>query len=169
MRPDLRHPLRWYAEGEAVSDWIVAAATRTTAAAERKTMKTMLFLDGMPERVPLLRRGETVEYARDLVQFANWLLINGTPDVISFDHDLSHVRYERSGGYGDPDWPPSGTNCARWCIVNGFIPKLVIIHSWNPEGSKRIADCFVGTAAKVLVQLFNPNKLHLEAIPTQTD
>jgi hypothetical protein len=53
----------------------------------------ILFLDDMHERIPKLRNGEEVEYVRNDSEFVGWLTRHGTPDCISFDHDLSDEHY----------------------------------------------------------------------------
>lgn len=127
----------------------------------------ILFLDDMPERIPVLRNGEEVEYVRNNSEFVGWLIRYGTPDVISFDHDLDETHYGSDGGYMNPNRPASGTDCARWCVENGFIPKTVIVHSWNTEGALRIANCFVKEekliypCENVIVRPFNPKKPHM--------
>ena len=122
----------------------------------------ILFLDDMPSRVPMLRRGEDVEYVRTSREFVEWLIRYGTPDCISFDHDLSEEHYGSDGGYMNPDRPPTGTDCARWAIEKSFIPRVVIVHSWNTDGSRRIANCFKGTTVeKIIVRPFNPNHPHM--------
>ena len=135
----------------------------------------ILFLDDMPERMPLLRRGEEVEYVRNPAEFVGWLTRYGTPDVISFDHDLSDQHYTADGGYMNPDRPPSGTDCARWCVENGFVPRIVVVHSWNPEGANRIARCFirdnqlVSPCKHLLVASFNPRIMLLPDAVSQSE
>ena len=34
--------------------------------------------------------------------------------------------------------------------------ELVIVHSWNPDGARRIADVFRGTCAAVEIRKFSP-------------
>jgi len=128
---------------------------------------TILFLDDMPERVPMIRRKEEVAYARDANEFVEWLKLNGVPDCISFDHDLSEEHYGPTGGYMNPNRPATGTDCARWAVENGFIPKTVIVHSWNKEGAMRIANCFMKDGKLIypcedlIVRPFNPKLPHM--------
>lgn len=119
----------------------------------------ILFIDDSPERVQLLRDGEEIFYVRSSDEAAAWLQINGTPEIISFDHDLSLLHYGDGGGYGNPLREPNGHECAKWCVSKGYIPKLVVVHSWNPDGAKRIARCFEGKQCQVVVRMFNPKLL----------
>lgn len=127
----------------------------------------ILFLDDMPERIPMLRRREEVEYVRNANEFVEWLKANGTPDCISFDHDLSDEHYGGDGGYMNPNRESSGTDCARWAVENGFVPETVIVHSWNTEGALRIANCFIKDGERVfplkniIVRPFNPKHPHM--------
>jgi hypothetical protein len=84
---------------------------------------------------------------RNYREFVNWILSNGVPDLISFDHDLADIHYEVDFS----DWEFSsdqlgveetGLDCAKWlvdyCVDNGSILPKYIVHSANPAGRKNI-------------------------------
>lgn len=84
---------------------------------------------------------------RNYREFVNWILSNGVPDLISFDHDLADIHYEVDFS----DWEFSsdqlgveetGLDCAKWlvdyCVDNGSILPKYIVHSANPAGKKNI-------------------------------
>lgn len=84
---------------------------------------------------------------RNYREFVNWILSNGVPDLISFDHDLADIHYESDFS----DWEFSsvqlgieqtGLDCAKWlvdhCVDYGSILSKYIVHSANPVGRKNI-------------------------------
>lgn len=131
----------------------------------------LLFLDDDPARVPKIPRTVELHYVRTPQEFVEWLKTNGTPDCISFDHDLAASHY-RSGYTAEGEG--NGADCARWAIENGFIPKKIYIHSWNSAGAQKIfnlfmdffnAELFEDSAIKttIVIRPFNPYKPHLWA------
>ena len=84
---------------------------------------------------------------RNYREFVNWILSNGVPDLISFDHDLADIHYEVD--FSDWDFSSdqlgveeTGLDCAKWlvdyCVDNGSILPKYIVHSANPAGRKNI-------------------------------
>lgn len=81
-------------------------------------------------------------------------------DVIeaSLDHDLGREGQDEFpddeellfGDYGEEN----GVDLVRWMIENNAVPPLVRIHSWNPAGSKRMADLFQDAGYGVFVAPF---------------
>lgn len=71
---------------------------------------------------------------------------NGTPEVISFDHDLGFEHYPFGEQNPTTKIPydsyseKTGYHCAKWCIETGHIPELAVVHSWNTVGSMNIAN-----------------------------
>jgi hypothetical protein len=121
----------------------------------------ILFLDDMPERVARLRSDEEIFYVRSPDEMKEWLTLNGTPDIISFDQDLSEEHYFGDGGYSNPNRPLSGTDCAKWCVEKGFIPKMVLVHSWNRSGADNIASCFTRQDCLVFQYPFRSKEYHV--------
>lgn len=93
------------------------------------------------------------EIVRSYDEFVNYIEINGIPDEISFDHDLSreHTKYYfDNGGHDNPPDPlgvefeeKTGYDAAKWlcdyCWTNGIpLPKWNV-HSANPVGSANIS------------------------------
>jgi hypothetical protein len=63
---------------------------------------------------------------------------------ISMDHDLGLHNH-------DPDVPDAdmqmgwdeendGFELVKWMVEHDYVPEIVTIHSWNPDGAKRMAD-----------------------------
>lgn len=126
----------------------------------------LLFLDDDPARVPMLPRNVELHYVRTPTEFFNWLKENGTPDIISFDHDLASEHYQI--GYTAEEYKNfgnTGYDCAKWAVENNFIPSRVLVHSWNFVGAKRIfnviSDGCAGRDIDFVVRPFNPYKPHL--------
>jgi hypothetical protein len=98
-------------------------------------MAKFLFLDD--ERFPAqvtwinLWRGE-YEIVRSFDEFRDYIIKNGIPQVISFDHDL---------GMNSLD----GHKCARWLADSFLYDGMVLpenfaftVHSMNPIGARKI-------------------------------
>lgn len=69
--------------------------------------------------------------------FTNWILQNGLPDGICFDHDLENFHITKST-YKEY----TGLSCAKWlveyCIENNKKLPLYNIQSANPVGKENI-------------------------------
>lgn len=66
---------------------------------------------------------------RSFQEFRNYILNNKMPDLISFDHDLG----------ADDDGPlPTGMDCAKWLVKEGFLINDFLVHSANPVGRANI-------------------------------
>lgn len=121
----------------------------------------VLFLDDDPIRVPFFsgeyRRADSeFIFVRNAEEFRTYLLNHSMPDVISFDHDLAEGHYT-----GQPTTERNGDYCAKWAIKNGYIPKHVIVHSYNPNGAKNIADRFKANGVPVTVKPFDHKRPHI--------
>jgi hypothetical protein len=82
--------------------------------------------------------------ARSYDQFAKWIVENGLPDFIAFDHDLADVHYSMdfSKEKGNQGTERTGYDCAKWladyCIQNGKKLPEYVVHSQNPVGKLNI-------------------------------
>jgi len=82
---------------------------------------------------------------RSLEEAKEWVLKNGFPDVISFDHDLGMDHY--AGNYDDGK---TGFDFAKWLVehdmdTNSMPPDFKFtIHSKNPIGSENIRELMEG-------------------------
>lgn len=84
----------------------------------------------------------------DYNQFVSYILENGVPDIISFDHDLvdEHYDIDWSAIYISkrlaPTTQPTGLECAIWvykfCQENKVPLPKAMVHSMNPLGRKVI-------------------------------
>lgn len=97
---------------------------------------------------------------RNYSEFTNYIIKNGIPNVISFDHDLADEHYtpeeywtgyESSRNYQEDKYPhyteKTGYDCAKWLIEycmknNTDIPKSILCHSMNPVGKDKILNAF---------------------------
>lgn len=108
-----------------------------------------LFLDDerMPKDVKWILIGGVGHWGADwhivrsLTEAKNWILLNGFPDVISFDHDLGVAHY--SGDYSDGE---TGYDFAKW-LVEYDMDTLTMpddfsftVHSLNPIGAENIRE-----------------------------
>lgn len=99
----------------------------------------MLFLDDMPERHEKVRRlfiGRDVTHVFSAEEAAQAMKATKY-DVVSLDHDLAEEQYSPDYAGGGSD----GTMLAKWMaehLPKDKMPNLVMIHSLNPDGSKRM-------------------------------
>jgi len=89
---------------------------------------------------------------------AQEFLASAIVDEISLDHDLgaiptgemdpTEVMYLRGTG------EETGLHLVEWMIANGKVPPIVRIHSWNPQGAKRMADALADAGYAAIVAPF---------------
>ena len=114
--------------------------------------KTLLFLDD--KRNPMERnwldyspigKDVYVEWVLSFQQFTDWIMINGLPDAICFDHDLGN---EDTASIEDEK---TGYDAAKWlchyCMVNNKNLPLYAIQSSNTVGKENI-DCYLKNFVK---------------------
>lgn len=133
---------------------------RTIETYSRSRQAYHLFLDDvrMPADVagyivPLslrsiyLRQGWVI--VRSYEAFVQYILENGMPGMISFDHDLD-AQSER----GNPSGIMTGYDCAKWLInhIEYYHLSLPVIlcHSMNPPGKRNIEVLFEGYQRNLL-------------------
>lgn len=72
------------------------------------------------------------DIVRNFKQFTSWIVKNGCPNEVSFDHDLGAGK--------------TGYDCARYlqeyCLRNGIDTPIVYVHSMNPVGKQNIINLF---------------------------
>lgn len=98
---------------------------------------------------------ETWEWARTN-EVAQELLIGGEVTEISLDHDLgleneSPDDLEACFQAGPR---PEDIELVKWMCAVGCVPSLIVIHSWNPDGAKRMAALFNDYGHNALVRPF---------------
>src|SRR3954465_14214809 len=101
-------------------------------------MKNKLFLDDM-RNAP----DDTWSVVRSYDEFTQFILTNGVPDFIAFDHDLGGVLINEE--------EKTGFDCARWCVEYGYLPKIAIVHSHNHAGAQRIMNLLVLHEVKTIL------------------
>jgi hypothetical protein len=80
---------------------------------------------------------------RSYDDFVSWIVKNGLPDFISFDHDLADVHYSMDFSKSqDGGKEKTGYECAKWLVnycmdMKMEIPRY-IVHSQNPVGKANI-------------------------------
>lgn len=103
------------------------------------------------------------DIVRSYDEFVDWIQHNGTPDEISFDHDLGveqHIKhYYHNGKLENPPDPlnttikeRTGYDCAKWlceyCYENGLPLPKYNVHSANPVGSENISSLLTNYKVK---------------------
>lgn len=110
-------------------------------------MKVYLFLDDirLPFEAGLFAKCRGINPAiydeewvivRDYSEFTDWIIKNGLPELISFDHDL-----------GEAD-EHTGMDCAKW-LVNYCLNNMCSLPKWaghsaNPAGYDNIKGLLLG-------------------------
>jgi hypothetical protein len=83
--------------------------------------------------------GATWEVVRSCAEAKEWVLKNGFPDVISFDHDLGLTHYA-----GDYSNEATGYDFAKWLVEHDMDTHTMpenfkfTVHSKNPQGAENI-------------------------------
>ena len=90
---------------------------------------------------------------RSYDQFTKFILDNGLPTVISFDHDLSWEHYPQDDFRLDVPInyaafkEKTGYDCAKWlvdyCVTNNLPLPDFYVHSFNPVGRMNIVNFLV--------------------------
>jgi hypothetical protein len=108
-----------------------------------------LFLDDVREPWD-----DTWDIVRDFEAFKRYIKKYGIPEVIAFDHDLGEQHYQAyaKGASNEIYEPGTGYDCAVWLVIHAVengqtLPTIVIVHSWNSDGAKRIQELFQTVSA----------------------
>lgn len=112
-------------------------------------MKKLLWLDD--ERDPCQSRWEVyfpivpddVIWIKSYKEFTNWILTNGLPAAVCFDHDLADITYNPEKGQSMFVYhEKTGYDCAKWlgdyCIEHNTKVPIYNIQSQNPVGKQNI-------------------------------
>lgn len=100
-------------------------------------MLTLLFLDDERNPPDVFWNGNLDLYktqqwniVRTYDEFVAYVIINGIPDLLSFDNDLGEEK--------------EGVDCAKWlidyCIDNKIMKIKFLVHSKNPIAKQTIID-----------------------------
>jgi hypothetical protein len=97
---------------------------------------------------PIPRENLQVVWVKSYQEFKDWIIDNGLPEAICFDHDLADEHYAigRPSNFQDFDYSKTtektGMDCAKWlvqyCIEFKKQLPLFNIQSANPVGAKNI-------------------------------
>lgn len=117
-------------------------------------MKTLLWLDDTRNPFednnkwlvfsPIERPFQTI-WLKNYNEFVEWLMANGTPSAVCFDHDLN--------SFDDQNKELTGYDCAKflvdYCLNKKLSLPLYNIQSANPVGKANIS-CYLENAKKHL-------------------
>jgi hypothetical protein len=115
-------------------------------------MKKALYLDDVRTPSTDLPGYEPWVVVRNFNDFKNFIVDNGIPDLISFDHDLAEEHMNdyynqfALNGYQNPDYSSykemTGLDCAYWLVKhiqdNNLTLNKCCVHSHNPVGAANI-------------------------------
>lgn len=116
------------------------------------TLKNALYLDDVRTPTETIPGYNPWNVVRNYTEFTDFILRNGIPDLISFDHDLAkehiddYFRQFTMQGYQYPEYDTykekTGLDCARWlvdyCQEKNLHLKHCCVHSHNPVGASNI-------------------------------
>ena len=99
----------------------------------RNPTDCLLYMQIKIEDIEIYRKEwQTV---RSYSEFVTWIVINGLPDFISFDHDLGLSELPETE-------EQNGMTCAKWlmnyCMDNELQLPEFLVHSQNPVGKKNV-------------------------------
>ena len=96
-----------------------------------------------------------LDVVKNYSEFCDYIQKYGSPDFVSFDHDLADDHYNDL--FSDENWSKNDTDvvlkyddykektgyeCAKWlvdyCLENGLQLPDYVVHSANPVGKKNI-------------------------------
>lgn len=127
---------------------------------------TKLFLDDIREPWD-----SSWTVVRNYNQFVKFFEKNPVPEVIAFDHDLEASHYSVCNNGGEKYEGKTGYDCAEWLVRHAeateqAVPDVVIVHSWNYDGARRIASLFkpYGSAISVAPYPCTPLKSFIEKL-----
>lgn len=114
-------------------------------------MKILILDDERSRHREFARRYQFHEcmHVSTIAQFEDALVKSGPFDLIHLDHDLAD--YER-GMYGI-EYERTGAEAAKLIVASGHQPAIVI-HSWNPDGAKRMREILIDAGILPLMQPF---------------
>jgi hypothetical protein len=94
-----------------------------------------------PSYLAPMYRNQEWEIVRNFDEFVDWILTNGLPDVVSFDHDLADEHYAFAGNY-NIFREKTGYDAAKWLVEFCMHEQLPLpeyhVHSMNPVGGDNI-------------------------------
>jgi hypothetical protein len=138
-------------------------------------MKTALYLDDVRTPTETLPGYHPWNIVRNYNQFEEWIVANGVPDLVSFDHDLAeehindYFKQFAEKGFQIPKYEDykekTGIDCAsflvEYCQKMNIPLKQCAVHSANPVGAKNIQS-FINGFHKHMDQ---PETCYLAKVP----
>jgi hypothetical protein len=121
-------------------------------------MKTALYLDDQRTPIKTIPGYHPWVVVRNFAEFTDYILRNGIPDLISFDHDLAdehiddYFKQKLETGWQQPAYETykekTGLDCAGWLVdhiqKNNLILNRCSVHSHNPVGAANIQSLLNG-------------------------
>lgn len=113
-----------------------------------KNNKYLLWLDDYRNpfidyegRVPKNEEFDGIIWVLNYSEFTRYILYNGVPHVISFDHDLADEHYDTSKPISEYR-EKTGNDCLRWlieyCMNNKILLPKIYFHTANPVGKENM-------------------------------
>ena len=149
-------------------------------------MKTALYLDDVRTPTETIPGYHPWNIVRNYNEFTEWIVKNGIPDLISFDHDLADEHADdyfgqvATQGFQQPNYEAykekTGMDCANfvaeYCQKMKVDLKQCCVHSHNPVGATNIQsfingfknhmgwtpDCFIMKHPFVIEEAKKPTK-----------
>jgi len=104
----------------------------------RNPTDCLLYMQIKIEDIEIYRKEWQI--VRSYSEFGTWIVINGLPDFISFDHDLGLPEEQTE--------ELNGMSCAKWlvnyCLDYDLILPDFVVYSSNPAGAKNIEGLLKG-------------------------
>jgi hypothetical protein len=75
---------------------------------------------------------------------------------ISMDHDLGAIPHGEAGIMARGWDEDNGLKLVEWMVAKNYVPPVITIHSWNPEGAKRMQQTFADAGYEAIVRPFDP-------------
>ena len=108
----------------------------------------------------------TVEQAKEKFKMA--AILREVVTHISLDHDLGldYVDVDVYEGRPEELWILAGTgeetgqDLVKWMIETNNLPANISIHSWNPDGAKRMAKFLNDVGVNCMIKPFDPKEIY---------
>ena len=119
---------------------------------ENVKLKTCCYIDDCRTPTETIPGYHPWNVVRNYNEFEKWIIENGIPDLVSFDHDLAdehindYFNQVATQGYQNPNYASykekTGVDCANflveYCQKMKVDLKQCCVHSHNPVGAKNI-------------------------------
>jgi DNA-binding NtrC family response regulator len=131
--------------------------------AKEKRLMNVLFLDDSHHRLVSLMdalsqmdilKNINIDYAPSAQQAIDKLSKDNKYNMIFLDHDLEDFHYSNQSAR-----ERTGQEVAQWIADNKIDCDFIMVHSWNPQGSKRMVDIMKDKYCNVVYLPFDSSKI----------